>query len=153
MIRLVRFVLVQREIIAIYGRGYSTEFGVRYLVVLLYYGVNFITETSACVFCIKYSFHDVPVRVNQPKLAQGIAIKEFSEFLVNQKYAFCIKYLCFNVPVRVKRSELVQGNAMKELSEFLVNQKYVFWMKYSFHHVPFRIEQSKLVQGIAMKGF
>lgn len=57
MIALVRFVYVENEksAIAIFGRGYFMEFRrYRYLVLLLNYGVNFITETRVCAFCIKY---------------------------------------------------------------------------------------------------
>lgn len=51
-------------------------------------------------FFFKYSFHNLPVRVNQSKLVQGIAIKEFSEFSSNQNHVFWIKNSFHNVPCK-----------------------------------------------------
>lgn len=51
--------------------------------------------------------------MKRSELVQGNAMKELSEFLVNQKYVFWMKYSFHHVPFRIEQSKLVEGIAMK----------------------------------------
>lgn len=94
-------------------------------------------------FCIKYSFHNLPVLVNQSKLVQGIAMKEFLEFSVYQNYVFWIKYLFNNLPIR---QNWCWGLRWKIFLNFQ-QPKNISLSEIFIHNVPFRVNQSKLVQG------
>lgn len=72
-----------------------------------------------------YSFHNVPVRVNQSKLVQGISMKEFSELYVTHNIVFGIKYSFHNESIKIDA-----GYCNERILKTFKKQKYVFFLEY-----------------------